>query len=169
MDRQIEQLVHQHAPAVLAYLFAIVRDRDLADDLLQETFLVACRHRRRLGEIDNPGGWLRTVARHQAFRALRQRNAHVPADWGEVDGESVFERADPPDVDLVALLKSCRADLPDQQREVIRLFYDARQPAEQVAEQLGLAVKTVYQTLWRARESLRQCVERKTRSSEMNR
>jgi RNA polymerase sigma factor (sigma-70 family) len=50
-----------------------VRDRALAEDLLQETFLAACARPGRLDAVAAPEMWLFSVARHLAMSALRKR------------------------------------------------------------------------------------------------
>ena len=66
-----DTLVARHQEMLTAYLYAIVREPHLAEDLLQETFVSAYRARRQLSEVKNVAAWLRTVARNHAISALR--------------------------------------------------------------------------------------------------
>src|SRR5262245_17612350 len=61
-------------PSLRRFLYAMVRDRALADDLLQDTFLEACRTPDRLMAAGDPAAWLFQVARRRAL------NAHRSAD-----------------------------------------------------------------------------------------
>ncbi|MCG3181875.1 MAG: ECF RNA polymerase sigma factor SigL [Phycisphaerae bacterium] len=164
MDDGFRKVVDEHASMLLAYLYAIVRDRPLAEDLLQETFLSAYRQRRKAGDrLRNPAAWLRTVARHHAFRAMRRQDPARLAGWEQVDGDGAFEWVGPTDDGgerLLVQLRECRRRLPDQQRRVVEMFYDGRRSADEIARELGLAAKTVYQTLWLARKNLRECIQR---------
>ena len=67
----IERLFEQHERRLGQFLVHVVRDRALAEDLLQETFLAAWRARNDLGEVVNAEAWLFGIARHRALRALR--------------------------------------------------------------------------------------------------
>lgn len=163
MDDGFEQVIGQYAPMLMAYLYAIVRDRHLAEDLLQETFLSLYRQRSQSRDVHNLHAWLRTVARNHAFRALRRSNSSRLTPWEQAD-DSLFRSADESNADAAALLehlRQCRAALPEQQRRIIELFYDQHRSGEQIAGQLGLADKTVWQTLWLARRNLRECLRRR--------
>ncbi len=67
----VEGLFRAHAPELGRYLVAMVRDRALAEDLLQDTFQDALRSQEQLPRIENPRAWLYGIARHRALRALR--------------------------------------------------------------------------------------------------
>jgi RNA polymerase sigma factor (sigma-70 family) len=58
-------------PSLRRFLYAMVRDRALADDLLQDTFLEACRTPERLMAAGDPAAWLFQVARRRALNAHR--------------------------------------------------------------------------------------------------
>ena len=164
MDSDFDQVVLQHAPMLLAYLYAIVRERDLAEELLQETFMSAWRQGWQKEAIRNLPAWLRTVARHHAFRALRRNNASRTVPWDPARDDGLFQRAEESNADtadVLEMLGECRKNLPDQQRRIVDLFYDQHCSAEQIAGQLGLAGKTVFQTLWLARRNLRECLQRR--------
>ena len=68
----VEVLFRAHAPELGRYLVAMVRDRSLAEDLLQDTFHDALRAEDRLDGIVNERAWLYGIARHRALRALRR-------------------------------------------------------------------------------------------------
>jgi RNA polymerase sigma-70 factor (ECF subfamily) len=54
------------------FLVQMVRDRALAEDLLQETYLDAHAARDRLGEVLAPDAWLFGIARNRALASLRR-------------------------------------------------------------------------------------------------
>ena len=54
------------------FLVQMVRDRALAEDLLQETFMDAYDARDRLASVVSPDAWLFGIARHRALEALRR-------------------------------------------------------------------------------------------------
>src|SRR5919198_5872593 len=69
----VELAFTAHEREVGRFLVQIVGNRQLAEDLLQETFLAALRESDRLGEIENVRAWLFAVARNRALHALRSR------------------------------------------------------------------------------------------------
>ena len=69
---QVESLFAAKERGLGQFLVQMVRDRALAEDLLQETFLDAFRARDRLADVGNPEAWLFGIARHRALDALRR-------------------------------------------------------------------------------------------------
>jgi RNA polymerase sigma-70 factor (ECF subfamily) len=69
----VEALFRLHEQPLARFLFGIVGDVELAEDLLQETFLAACARPGRLETVTAPEVWLFSVARHLAMSALRKR------------------------------------------------------------------------------------------------
>jgi RNA polymerase sigma-70 factor (ECF subfamily) len=54
------------------FLVQMVRDRTLAEDLLQDTFVAALQGRERWAEADDPAAWLFGIARLKALESLRR-------------------------------------------------------------------------------------------------
>jgi len=78
-------LFERHHVEVFAYLVRMVHDREWAQDLAQETFVQAYRHRDRLAGLHNPRAWLYRVATNLTLNALRRRRrfAWLPWEWHE--------------------------------------------------------------------------------------
>jgi RNA polymerase sigma-70 factor, ECF subfamily len=89
-DAALAEVYDLGAPAVLTFLLHLCRDRPLAEDLTQETFLRIHRARGlyRLGAPVLP--WAYTIARRLFLDSVRARRseAHVPFD-GDTDPEQV--------------------------------------------------------------------------------
>jgi RNA polymerase sigma-70 factor (ECF subfamily) len=69
-----EQIVRRTARLVYARVYLDVADRQRAEDIVQETFLIAWK---RIGQVVSPGGfrtWLLTIARTAAADAHRRRS-----------------------------------------------------------------------------------------------
>jgi RNA polymerase sigma-70 factor, ECF subfamily len=68
---EFDLVVAAHERRLGQFLVQMVGNRELAEDLLQETFLVAFRDRARLREVDDVTAWLFAIARNRALHALR--------------------------------------------------------------------------------------------------
>ncbi len=141
-----------------SYLVRMTRRRDVAEDLLQETFLRLAQHAKRLTAETQLGAWLFTVAhrlvqswgRAQAVRAQLAGDlpAHEPAGSGRSPLEAVA------DSQTQLALERAFAALPPAYREVALLVgIEGMQPSE-VAEILGIRADAVRQRLARARAQL---------------
>jgi RNA polymerase sigma-70 factor (ECF subfamily) len=146
----VEALFRAHAPELGRYLVAMVRDRALAEDLLQDTFLDALRAQQQLPEVDNERAWLYGIARHRALRALR-RGRRFQRAVVRMGGSSAAEEADP---ELVGLLDLLERELGPELRALILLRYVHRFQAEELAEMTGVSAQAVRQRLARGRARL---------------
>jgi len=129
-SRQLfEALVRENSGTLMAFLHAATRDHGLAEDLFQQTLMVAWR---RLDDFDRErpfGAWLRGIARRLALKHFSTA-AGRPAAWtqGEMDRlEHLMGRVQetPGDTfaEKAAAVRRCVEGLPESFREPIRLFY----------------------------------------------
>jgi RNA polymerase sigma-70 factor, ECF subfamily len=136
------------APRLLGYLAKMTRDRAVADDLLQQTFLKLHRARAAYVRGADPVPWLYSIA-HRTFldEARRQKRAvvrtaddEVPEVPAAITGESFERRDEPADPELARAALDALAQLPDQQREAVVL---TKLDGKSVAEAAAIAGTTV--------------------------
>jgi RNA polymerase sigma factor (sigma-70 family) len=97
---RLEELFSQHEQELGRFIAHLVHSRQLADDLVQETFLAAWRSRADLEHVRDARGWLYGIARNRVLMYLRgwrraiaayerfvERHAAVPPD--ETDAYAV--------------------------------------------------------------------------------
>jgi RNA polymerase sigma-70 factor (ECF subfamily) len=147
----VEALFRAHAQELGRYLVAMVRDRSLAEDLLQDTFHDALRAEERLHTVENERAWLYGIARHRALRALR-RGRRLQRALGRLAGSRT--EADEGDEDLVTLLDLLERELSPELRALVLLRYVHGFHATDLAEMTGLSPEAVRQRLARARTRL---------------
>jgi len=140
------------------YLVRMTRQRDVAEDLLQETFLRLAQHARKLADDTRLGAWLFTVAhrlfvswtRAQGVRAVLA--AEVPTREPAGEGRSPLDAVAASQAQ--AALERAFADLAPPYREVALLVgVEGMQPTE-VAQILGQKPEAIRQRLARARAQL---------------
>lgn len=147
----IEELVTRHAQTVFRYAYRLSGSMVDAEDLTQETFLLAAKN---IDQLENPiraQGWLLAITRN-AF--LRQRRVHQVAlveDMAATAVESAVE-SDGADEEL---LQIAIQSLPEEQRVMILMFYFEDMSYKEIAEQLGIPIGTVMSRLSRAKAALR--------------
>ncbi len=150
----IERLFEQHERRLGQFLVHVVRDRALAEDLLQETFLAAWRARDDLGEVVNPEAWLFGIARHRALRALRgaQRLRRALERVAAAPPAAVDEGPGPA-IDVLALVHRV---LGPEDRALVVLRYVHGFEAPELAEMTGRSPAAIRKRLERARTMLLQ-------------
>ncbi len=63
-NKDLEQLITEYGKDIYSFCVHLTGNRDIADDLYQETFLVAVNRRRTLVKIEEPKAYLLSVAVH---------------------------------------------------------------------------------------------------------
>jgi RNA polymerase sigma-70 factor, ECF subfamily len=140
-------------PAVFRYLYhRCGRDRELAEELTQQTFVAAVR-----GHSTFAGGdavaWLVGIARHRLvdhFRAIERRERGLRRLWFERPPVTWIGE---PEVDDA--LMSAVVDLPAAQRAAVVLRYLDDLPVRDIARLLGRSEGAVESLLSRGRDALR--------------
>lgn len=143
---------------------ALVRDRDVADDVVQETFVSVFRGLGDFRSDSEIGTWVTRIALNRARDALRRRKrAPRSLDALEAeDGRPLDERADlaaserpASDPWLARLLRAQIDRLPPEFRDCFLLREAGGHSYEEIAEIMEIPVGTVRSRLLRARERLR--------------
>src|SRR5438046_9295802 len=69
---QLERIFREESGRVVATLVRLFGDIDIAEEMVQEAFLVASEKWPETGLPPNPGGWITTTARNRAIDRLRR-------------------------------------------------------------------------------------------------
>jgi len=141
----------------------ILQRRDLAEDILQESFIAIWEH---AGEYDPVRGsvmtWLMTIVRHRAIDQ-RRRRACVADSRNESEEALLGLAAGPSDradrgAELGALQR-CLDGLEDQPRRAVLLAYAYGFTHEELAERLNAPAGTVKSWIRRSLERLKRCLD----------
>ena len=132
------------------YLAQMVRDRALAEDLLQDTFHDALRSRTQLAAVRNPEAWLFGIARHRALQALRRRRRFEAA----LNRLALRRPAQPETAEIIAVRDLLERTLEPEDRALLLLRYLHDFNANELAEMTGLSAEAIRQRLSRARHRL---------------
>ena len=146
-------IVAHHAP-LYRYAYRLCGCAAEADDLTQQTFLVAQRKLHQLREADRAGAWLYAVLRSCFLKSLRRQRPATAASLN-LEVEQVADRAPAvEDIDRERLAAAL-ADLPEEFRLVVLMFYFEELSYQEIAEQLEIPIGTVMSRLSRGKGHLR--------------
>ena len=151
-------LIEPHIPALRRYAFALLRDRDHADDLVQDTLERALSRwllRRADGDVR---AWLFTILRNlhvSRWRSERRRGATVELDEAAMPGVAARQETALEVHDVLAALDQ----LPEEQKSLLLLVGVEDFSYDDAARILGMPIGTVMSRLSRARQRLRALVE----------
>ena len=146
-------------PRLFSFLVRLSRRRDVAEDLLEETWLRLVTRANTLTDDTSLGAWLFTVARnlHASWcrhRAVDEdRISDLTPSWpAPAPGETPFESAARSETER--RLEVALARLPRRDREALLLVAVEGLTPSEAAWSLGLPPETLRKRLQRARERL---------------
>ena len=150
--QNMEEIYQQYAQAVYRYLFSLVRDPDLAEELTQETFYQAIRSIDRYDESCKITTWLCAIARnvlrthrrkHPPTASLEDQPLTVPSAETEAMGADA----------RLSLMRRLHA-LPEPYREIVYLRVFGDLSFREIGELLGRSENWARVTFYRAKEKL---------------
>ncbi len=143
--------VKTHRAFLTRAAWALTGDKAAAQDLVQDTFVLAWRHRAALRDEGAVQAWLYRILRREAVRHWEKR---PPWDeWREELAETAACAAESEDL-RIDLLRALQA-LSEPHREILVLFYLSDMSYEELANSLDIAPGTVMSRLNRARAALK--------------
>jgi RNA polymerase sigma-70 factor (ECF subfamily) len=142
-------------PGLRAFLRHLLPPGD-ADDVAQDVCLEVLANPAILLRGNQPGAYLRGMARHLASRHRRRYPRHQAVE--ELIAVS-YDQAEPEDADHEqAALKACLGGLNDRLREMLDLRYQGGLNASEISERMGLSAEGVRMALMRGRQALARCL-----------
>ncbi len=147
------RLCDELRPDLYRFAFWLARDRQVAEDVVQEALLRAWRSRDSLTETGAAKPWLLTIVRREHARLYeRKRLETVQVD--ELVGSESPELAVAEDQEVQDVRRAI-FELEDDYREPLVLQVLMGYSTEEIARQLGLKQGAVLTRLFRARQKLR--------------
>jgi RNA polymerase sigma factor (sigma-70 family) len=152
-------LYEMTAPKLFGVVLRIVRNRQVAEEVLQETYVRVWQSAERFApEAGRPIAWLTTIARHRAIDRVRSDKV----DQARADDDAMLERLAAPDSGdpvLREALTRCLDGLEEEARNCVVLAYCSGYSREELAERFGRPVGTIKTLLHRSVRLLKACLE----------
>ena len=173
--QHIIEFVKTYTKDLFAYTLSKVQQREIAEDLVQETFLAAYQSYDSFEGKSNVKTWLFSILKHKIadyYRSTYKKSAEVllginenffdenqrwkpeyrPMNWGnenELLDDPAFAKA----------LNNCFEDLPEKWSSAMRLKYLEEYNADGICNQLEITKSNFWQIIHRAKLQLRNCLE----------
>jgi RNA polymerase sigma-70 factor (ECF subfamily) len=168
------ELIRRYERPVFSLVFRMVRDRELAEDLAQETFIKVLNNIDRYVPEFKFSSWLFKIANNLAIDHLRRRQlptismhgapdattaSRIEATTFEIasDGESALEELE--SRELGTAIEKAIAALRPEYRSCIMLRHVEGRSYEEIAATLDLPLGTVKTYIHRARHELRKALD----------
>ncbi len=172
-----EVLLTRYQTRVYYYIFQIIRDKELAEDIFQETFIKAIMNIQQ-GRYRDSGkflAWVNRIAHNliiDHFRKQKNENT-ISADSYDYD---IFQHADISDLSIEDILSNEQVlrdvvkminYLPEFQQEVVRMRFFQNLSFKEIAEKTDVSINTALGRMRYALMNLRKLVQEKNVYLEM--
>lgn len=170
-ESAISILVDRHRKRVSDYIYMMVKSRDVADDIFQETFIKVIRFLDEGRYVENGRflSWVLRIAHNQVidhFRKAKQENKITEADAGyDILNSKKFSDATIEDKIVTTQIEEDVRKLvdylPDEQRDVVMMRYFHGLSFKEIAEQSDVSINTALGRMRYALINLRKMVKEK--------
>ena len=165
----ISQLIERYSRRVRDYIRMMVKDADIADDILQETFIKAVRFIDEDRYADNGKflSWVLRIAHNRVLDYFRQQKSARTMNESEA-GFNILgsKRFAEQNVEDKIVAEQIEADvrrmidfLPDEQREVVMLRYYSGLSFQEIADQTEVSINTALGRMRYALINLRKLIK----------
>ena len=153
---RFQAVIGRYMDDLFRYACWLVHDRNVAEDLVQETMLRAWKSMDRLQNPDAARGWLITILRRENARRFERFQPRFSA----MPTEALADKHRDYDTSTEAfVLRNAIAELPEDYREPLLLQIIHGYSQKEIAAELGISVAGAGTRLFRARKKLRALVE----------
>ncbi|RXQ95837.1 sigma-70 family RNA polymerase sigma factor [Ancylomarina salipaludis] len=177
MDKAfLETLVYLHTKDLYSWAFHNTFRTDIAEDLVQETFLTALEKTHQLKEDSSPKTWLFSILNLKIIDFYREKlNSDNSA---KINGLPIFfnqqktwyshkkpqawhkdEKEVLNDEEFQFILKRCLETLPENWQTCVKLKHLSEKKDENIWQEVGINTTNFWQIVHRAKLKLRNCIE----------
>ena len=165
-----EAFFDRHRTLIFRTAFGLTGDRQVAEEVLQDTFARAWRHRATLLSDVSPVPWLHRVALNLCYSRLDRRRLPSEPIGDEAAAQLRDEAIEPPEraerQELRGIVRDGISRLPPKHQSVVVLYYLHGLSLQETARFLDVRLGTVKSRLHYALRSLRTHLERDRRFEE---
>jgi RNA polymerase sigma factor (sigma-70 family) len=165
----LEQLIHRHKSKIFSYILMVVKDKQHADDIFQDTFIKVI-HTLRSGTYKEEGKFIQWVMRiaHNLVIDHFRKSRRIPFVETQNDEVSIFDnlRIYEESTEERIITEQIHQDirsmieyLPAEQREVLIMRHYADMSFKEIAEQTNVSINTALGRMRYALINLRKLID----------
>ena len=170
------ELVKRFQVRIYSFCYQFFRDKDIATEMAQETFLRAYRYIKKYDSKRKFSTWIYSIAKNICIDEKRKmdRSKTVPID--DINPSTIqssrqsYHLKDPSQITLHLedrmLLEEAIAELPEKYRAAIILCYFQELPYQEIADVLNLSLNLVKVRIFRAKKQLLEILKEKQDGSD---
>ena len=163
-EQDILQTLMAWRTRVSAAAWVIVRDTHAAEDIFQNVAIKAMTSEVSFETAGALLSWAFITARREGIDWLRRHKREtlcLDTEILELLEHEWQSEPSPPTGERMEALQDCLEAAPESSRRLLKLRYFEGYSCEEVAEQMGISLNTIYKRVSRLHESLKGCIEGK--------
>lgn len=155
-EAAFEQLYNLYLPELYPVIFSVVKSELLVKDIIQELFLYLWLDREKLNGVDQPRNWIFKIAYNRSYSWLKKQIVRERA--AQQMSTQVAENATEEAVhfsEASRLVLAAINELAPKSQQIYRLSREAGLKPAAIADQLGMDVQAVKNSLYRSGKALK--------------
>lgn len=175
-NKVIENLVSEYTEELYKWAFYKTSSSEIAEDLVQETFLAAVEKIDSFKGDSSPKTWLFSILNYKIIDYYRKKvnqpvsidggilstffdekgswiKEKIPKEWTDEDSHLLDN------YDFRLVLQKCLEALPEKWNTAVKLKYLSGKKAVEICQEIGIAPTNFWQIVHRAKLNLRNCLE----------
>lgn len=140
----LDELFNFYFPGLVSFASNILKDRQLAEEVVEDVFVKLWQNRKTMVSIKSPSHYIYTAVKYTALSALKKQNTIFYEDYSD-DVELTYSSPESDYIsnENIARINEAINQLPPKCRLIFRLIKEEGLKYDEVAQLLQLSVKTV--------------------------
>ncbi len=155
---RVQQLFVRYQSQLRSFVLALTGDFGVTDDIVQEVFLTITAKASDFRPDASFRHWMLAIARFKVLESRRSARRFSPR---VIESLAAALKPDTLGEDRLEPLLDCLTELPPKMQELVRQRYFSQHGPTELAAMFGRSISGVNTTLTKARDLLRECVQRK--------
>lgn len=157
--QNIEEIYKEYSITVYKYLFCLTQNRDISEELTQETFAIAVEDIKKFRGECKLSVWLCQIAKHLWYKELKKSKKNANVSFEEVNNTILYDESLEEIIcekeEKLKLFKDMQK-LDEKSREVMYLRMVGNLSYEEIGEILGKTANWSRVTFYRAKQKIRE-------------
>ncbi|MFV0540065.1 MAG: sigma-70 family RNA polymerase sigma factor [Aestuariibaculum sp.] len=177
-DINPEKWIDLHADYLFNYTFSRVKDRDIAQDLVQETFLAGLKSMKNFKGEASERTWLTSILKRKIIDYYRKANSNKgraevlmsqnkqnksDGDWIEKNVPDIFTKTAEDNIENTELrhaIHDCLNKLPQKQATVFKMKTIEGLETQTICNELNITASNLWVIIHRARAAMANCLKK---------
>ncbi len=133
----------KYAPKVRYFAFGILKDKEDAEDIIQDVFLKIWKNRKKESKVISEESYIIVMAKNMIMNLLKKRKRHFGYVEFTMTTHTMYEQENVTASDLLEKIEKSISEMPKQRREVFEKSRFQEKTYKEISVETGISPKTV--------------------------